>query len=260
MVAARRHVVSNSLIKNNSNVGFMKQDSSKTFPLHKHLQHPLPLHHKSNNTKNDDEDKYKYSRKRNFSALRESKFPSIITFVSVCIAFVLFGALLSYLSVRTKKKQWRRSKLIADKFGWGMIHNKPLPIVVEIISPISEGSARLFGASYDEVSRKQNNLSITGFQVFKNIKKVKDIDVEVNIPNIKSSRDYEKSRNEDFIIGDCVQQYKWQIESYPSCNSMHEVSMAYNNDTVALINGGYWRNIWEVHDFDGSPRIVKTLR
>ena len=52
---------------------------------------------------------------------------------------------------------------------------------------------------------------------------------------------------------DCIAQYPWQMESRPSCNTVHEIglridSSSLNGDgaSVSLINNGYRRDVWSV--------------
>ena len=61
----------------------------------------------------------------------------------------------------------------------------------------------------------------------------------------------------------CIQSKDWQLTSFPACNSIHEYDISATtspshttDDTAAqLINHGYWRDVWKVHD-----AVLKTIR
>lgn len=54
----------------------------------------------------------------------------------------------------------------------------------------------------------------------------------------------------------CVPAAKWQTDSYPTCNSFHEISFQHYSE-VTYLGQGHHRNVWQVQDFGA---IVKTLR
>ena len=60
---------------------------------------------------------------------------------------------------------------------------------------------------------------------------------------------------EEFEEGDCKAMHQWQIESYPSCNLIHETDML----SYTYITSGGYRDVWYTHDNDGSRFVVKSL-
>jgi len=65
-----------------------------------------------------------------------------------------------------------------------------------------------------------------------------------------------------FVHGDCVQMRDWQLTSFPSCNSIHEYSLAETNKTkqARLINHGQWRDVWKISDTKNKNYALKTMR
>ena len=230
-----------------------------------HDHNNLPLHHQCD--RKDDERKYDIKRKYfcwNKTLLKWNvpiaSISSVFAMASCFLSCCLIVSIISTYSYQMKKKRWGKSKAFAQRLGWGNLHSNPLPIVVEILTPLPQGSARSNGTSYDRLDRKNNNLSLKKFKILQGFQTQGKIDVEIKIHDMMSSRDYDKTRNEKFISGDCIQQFNWQLESYPSCNSIHEISLAHDHDSAKLVNGGFWRDIWEVDHVDGTNQILKTLR
>ena len=60
---------------------------------------------------------------------------------------------------------------------------------------------------------------------------------------------------EEFEEGDCKAMHQWQVESYPSCNLIHETDML----SYTYITSGGYRDVWYTHDNDGSRYVVKSL-
>lgn len=60
---------------------------------------------------------------------------------------------------------------------------------------------------------------------------------------------------EDFEEGDCKAMHDWQLQSYPSCNNIHEHDFL---DYIYITSGG-WRDVWKSYEYDGEPFVVKTL-
>lgn len=70
-----------------------------------------------------------------------------------------------------------------------------------------------------------------------------------------------------FITNDCIQQYEWQLESHPTCNSVHEVNIF--DEELTIIGKGSYRDVWSWQHFFVVPRrseidieqvVLKTLR
>lgn len=68
--------------------------------------------------------------------------------------------------------------------------------------------------------------------------------------NIKKSEKKKKKK--------CVPMASWQQQSHhhPSCNMFHELSM---DNEALLITSGSYRNVWKILEYNGTPRVVKTL-
>ena len=82
---------------------------------------------------------------------------------------------------------------------------------------------------------------------------------------IKNSKRYSRTEKEVFVTETCKPMEEWQISSFPSCNKLHEFSLADElaaNSFIRLINNGFFRDVWTIHDSDlaNTPRVLKTLR
>jgi Protein tyrosine kinase. len=60
---------------------------------------------------------------------------------------------------------------------------------------------------------------------------------------------------EDFEEGDCKAMHNWQLETYPSCNNVHE----YDFSQYSYITSGGWRDVWKGYEYNGQPYVIKTL-
>jgi serine/threonine protein kinase len=81
--------------------------------------------------------------------------------------------------------------------------------------------------------------------------------------------------------GECIHMYDWQAGNNPTCNTVHEMSSFFNqqpfvvrptnnkknninNNSVVengrLVNNGGYRDIFMVREWDGTKRVLKTLR
>ena len=85
---------------------------------------------------------------------------------------------------------------------------------------------------------------------------------------LANSHDYDKHAPDKFETKDCKAQYPWQLTSIPTCNTFHEVGMRVGTSDkntlatpVALINNGYWRDVWKVEDHSngGDDKHVETI-
>eukprot|EP00815_Leptocylindrus_aporus_P002367 CAMPEP_0116066106 /NCGR_PEP_ID=MMETSP0322-20121206/10177_1 /TAXON_ID=163516 /ORGANISM="Leptocylindrus danicus var. apora, Strain B651" /LENGTH=491 /DNA_ID=CAMNT_0003552581 /DNA_START=93 /DNA_END=1564 /DNA_ORIENTATION=- len=77
-----------------------------------------------------------------------------------------------------------------------------------------------------------------------------------------SSFDQNNRAADKFIDGDCVQMKGWQLTSFPSCNSVHEYSLAGldEGNQASLINHGHWRDVWKINDVEYNNYVLKTMR
>jgi hypothetical protein len=74
---------------------------------------------------------------------------------------------------------------------------------------------------------------------------------------------------------ECSPNAAWQTLQYPTCNSIHELSLAgpfyrttnettnctlSSEDLIRVVNYGFWRDVWVIPDYDLQRRVIKTLR
>jgi serine/threonine protein kinase len=86
--------------------------------------------------------------------------------------------------------------------------------------------------------------------------------------HLKDSKSY-KYRMVDGIEEGCSPQYHWQTTSFPTCNRLYEYDLVEpyilsdtgdNYENMRLINNGFWRDVFMVLNYDGSPSALKTMR
>ena len=276
MGASKRNVASSNQNAHNKDEGGMNNinNNNGRLPLHHHIQTSSSLIQGRGN-RNSSFDR-KYSQ---FGKNRKSNISKVFRCGLFCIkimrnkiftkrnGFYIFSLylmatfswfMLKQFYTKRKWKQWERSKKVAITLGWGNYQNRmhPLPIIVELSDKNLPTHSK--SVSYQQITRIPNDVSIRKYTT-RIESRVANLDVEVFL-NAPSSRDYKKRSREKFITENCIQQYDWQLESYPTCNSLHEVSMGHNEDNVELINHGYWRDVWVFNDVDGSNQVLKTIR
>lgn len=84
--------------------------------------------------------------------------------------------------------------------------------------------------------------------------------------HLNNSKDYNHRRAEVFETSGCKAQYPWQLMQFPTCNFIFEFDMTavYSEEQTTmrstLIANGFWRDVWIVKEFNGSERVLKTLR
>lgn len=50
----------------------------------------------------------------------------------------------------------------------------------------------------------------------------------------------------------------WQTSNFPSCNSLHKLDLTDIRSNI--INSGSYRDVWEIREYNGTQRVLKTLR
>lgn len=50
----------------------------------------------------------------------------------------------------------------------------------------------------------------------------------------------------------------WQTANHPNCENLHSIDFL--SEKVSYINSGYLRAVWSVPEFDGSMKVMKTLK
>ncbi|GKY97761.1 hypothetical protein MPSEU_000734300 [Mayamaea pseudoterrestris] len=92
-----------------------------------------------------------------------------------------------------------------------------------------------------------------------------------NTDHEASSSDYRSGRADPMETDECKPNAAWQTQQYPTCNSIHELSLAgpFHHrvagneviyDLIRMVNNGFWRDVWVVPDYDFQRRVIKTLR
>jgi hypothetical protein len=85
---------------------------------------------------------------------------------------------------------------------------------------------------------------------------------------LTDSEDYDDVRRDPFERNNCIAQYDWMKQSFPTCNMLHEADLTNMHrgerkyhEEVRLLGSGYWRDVWRVKaDRQLETNIVKTLR
>ena len=89
------------------------------------------------------------------------------------------------------------------------------------------------------------------------------------LPNLYDNHKMKSASKMD--KGKCHKMAEWQTGHNPTCNTIHEASSAFlepysvtTNDTwvenIRLFAGGGYRHVWMFREFDGTKRVMKTLR
>lgn len=86
--------------------------------------------------------------------------------------------------------------------------------------------------------------------------------------HLTDSEDYDDGRTDPFERKNCIAQYDWMKQSFPTCNTLHEADLTNTpredkkyDEQVRLLGSGYWRDVWRVKaDRQSETNIVKTLR
>jgi len=73
-----------------------------------------------------------------------------------------------------------------------------------------------------------------------------------------------------FETYDCKAQHAWQLQTFPTCNPIHEIDMPSKsrrdpdqnqNQTITILNHGYWRDVWVMRKNSHDNEVVlKTMR
>ena len=81
---------------------------------------------------------------------------------------------------------------------------------------------------------------------------------------IRNSKTYKHGMADELEEGSCVRQYDWQLESFPTCNTIHELSfeMMVTHDFFSYLSFGNYRNVWlaKAVTKEDIPYVVKTQK
>jgi len=95
---------------------------------------------------------------------------------------------------------------------------------------------------------------------------VTDPSQQYHLLDSQDERDHEvmqhMERKTPFVDGDCKLMEEWQTKSFPTCNSVHEVDMAGDNDDTSVLGiKGFFRMAWKLnHPPRGESVVMKTLK
>jgi hypothetical protein len=85
--------------------------------------------------------------------------------------------------------------------------------------------------------------------------------------HLLNSKDYKKGQMTPFESESCHAQDKWQMTSYPTCNTVYEFDLTSIFDSMTgeararLLANGFWRDVWSVREeASNDKRVLKTMR
>lgn len=85
--------------------------------------------------------------------------------------------------------------------------------------------------------------------------------------HLLDSKDYKKGHMPTFESKSCKAQDKWQMTSYPTCNTVYEFDLTHIFDDMTgeprakLLANGFWRDVWSVREeASNTKRVLKTMR
>jgi hypothetical protein len=85
--------------------------------------------------------------------------------------------------------------------------------------------------------------------------------------HLLDSKDYKKGHMAAFESESCQAQDKWQMTSYPTCNTVYEFDLTRIFDSMTgeprarLLANGFWRDVWSVREeASNDMRVLKTMR
>ena len=197
---------------------------------------PLPLHQKSLNSTDDDK-----TMKRNLSWLlrlrsRRSAFYVHCGLLSLCSVLLWQLGVFSWFGAMHGAKETNVSA--QRHHGWPRLVNyfadgRGNP-VVKPLNPNQVYNISSRELDYPMSSKRRQ-------------KKLED------------SEEYEDGLADPFETEDCRAQYPWQLETFPTCNFLHEFDLSRRYAT--LVANGYWRDVWVVEEeATGNKRVLKTIR
>lgn len=79
----------------------------------------------------------------------------------------------------------------------------------------------------------------------------------------RPERPEEEGRADPFETEECKAQAKWQLTTYPTCNSLHELGIAdfgTNETRLNRLANGYWRDVFTIDFLNRFRYVLKTQR
>ena len=124
----------------------------------------------------------------------------------------------------------------------------------------------------DEMDRKANTtvyitLDSRGTNLFLDLQQsYKNKSWIIEDPMLQNDEEEVPSQEEHlrvpYIQDDCVPMKDWQIQSFPNCNTLHELSFFQNTDqrNGRLLGRGWFRHTWAMQPSPKDNIVLKTLR
>ena len=125
---------------------------------------------------------------------------------------------------------------------------------------------RIFAYYLDEHGKIQNTLPL----MRENASQLKQNNQtrSYNMTEIQTTPNHKKKYADPFVTDECIQQYDWQLLSYPNCNTLHEIELSYKqilNHEAGFLDDGHYRDVWYVKENmplsnKDNAIALKTLR
>ncbi|KAL7563153.1 hypothetical protein ACA910_014432 [Epithemia clementina (nom. ined.)] len=82
---------------------------------------------------------------------------------------------------------------------------------------------------------------------------------------VADSFEYQGRQADVFETSECKAMFPWQLQTFPTCNSMHETDLIINaakTSAPVFLTSGFWRDVWLLHNATLYDRtvVLKTLR
>jgi hypothetical protein len=77
------------------------------------------------------------------------------------------------------------------------------------------------------------------------------------LAHLLQSHDF-ATQGEPLETAECTQQFPWQGQQFPTCNTLHEQRL--DTYQAQLINNGYWRDVWTVTNYKNVMHVLKSIR
>ena len=84
------------------------------------------------------------------------------------------------------------------------------------------------------------------------------------------SREYIDRQPDEFETKNCKAMFPWQLEMFPTCNSIHEIDMlqasasshSMTGGKLVFLTSGFWRDVWVLHNstWQDDKVVLKTIR
>lgn len=127
-----------------------------------------------------------------------------------------------------------------------------------ILSTIIAAMENYVQAEPDKKTRRipHNMVQILRKEDYSRIQFLQQIKVDVGtLKHYHGDQHAQKMGHEKFEDGNCKAMHRWQLDSFPTCNILHETDMS----NLFHIAQGSYRDVWVMEEVDGTRFSVKTL-